>query len=265
MALTRAGGRIGLVLPVRPRHRPWQRAAAAAAAVARCDVDALVGFENHRGVFPDSSQRPLPAADRDRAGSPTRTHRLPARRRRSGGARDRRRRTGGHVAVVPGAADAAAARAAVGRRASRFRDCARRSISRLPSGRRRCFRRSAATPAGRARFGRELNATDDRGAFRAAGGGLPVVEGKQIEPFRVDARAASIGDHGARCRAGCSIRPVRAAAARLPRRGQRHEPAHADRRVLPARCVSTHTVFCLRTPLPLAISIFSAACSTASS
>src|SRR5205814_5116641 len=36
-----------------------------------------------------------------------------------------------------------------------------------------------------ARFGRELNATDDRDAFRPGRQGLLVVDGKHIEPFRV--------------------------------------------------------------------------------
>src|SRR5262249_6512750 len=36
-----------------------------------------------------------------------------------------------------------------------------------------------------ARFGRELNATDDRGVLRAGASGLPVVEGKQLHPFQV--------------------------------------------------------------------------------
>ena len=40
-----------------------------------------------------------------------------------------------------------------------------------------------------ARFGRELNATDDREHFGPPGRGLPVVEGKQIEPFRADLQA----------------------------------------------------------------------------
>ena len=54
--------------------------------------------------------------------------------------------------------------------ASRSRAARARRISRSPSGRRRSFRRSAATRAGRARFGRELNATDDRDAFRGPAG-----------------------------------------------------------------------------------------------
>src|SRR6202008_3155113 len=34
------------------------------------------------------------------------------------------------------------------------------------------------------RFGRELKATDDRGHFYEGHTGLPVIEGKHIEPFR---------------------------------------------------------------------------------
>src|SRR4029453_15326910 len=36
-----------------------------------------------------------------------------------------------------------------------------------------------------ARFGRELNVSDDRAALRAAGHGMPVVEGKHLDSFRV--------------------------------------------------------------------------------
>jgi hypothetical protein len=100
------------------------------------------------------------------------------------------------------------------------------------------------------RFGRELNATDDREAFRPVAQGLPVVDGRHIEPFRATL--------------GTVERSIRAADARRLLRSDRHEHprlayrdvAGATNRltliaaVLPARCVSTHTVFCLRTPLP---------------
>ena len=101
-----------------------------------------------------------------------------------------------------------------------------------------------------ARFGRELNASDDRGAFRPPRHGLPVVEGKHVVPFQV---------------ALDSVRyTIAAADARRLLRSDRHERprlayrdvASATNRltliaaVLPAGCVSTHTVFCLRTPLP---------------
>ena len=50
-ALTRAGGRVGLVLPAGLAIDNGS-AARRRYLLTRCDVDALVGFENHRGVFP---------------------------------------------------------------------------------------------------------------------------------------------------------------------------------------------------------------------
>ena len=94
------------------------------------------------------------------------------------------------------------------------------------------------------RFGRELNATDDRRHFGAAG--LPVLEGKLLDPFHVHVeRAAS--------------RIPRARAARLlrtlpfdrPRLGYREVAASTNRLTLiaamiPAGTVTTHTIFCLK-------------------
>jgi hypothetical protein len=101
-----------------------------------------------------------------------------------------------------------------------------------------------------ARFGRELNASDDRGAFRESHGGLPVVGGKHIEPFRVDLTSSrwSISEREAHRRLGARWQE-------RPRLGYRDVASATNRltlmaAVLPARCVSTHTVFCLRTPLP---------------
>ena len=100
-------------------------------------------------------------------------------------------------------------------------------------------------------FGRELNATDDRQAFRkrtGASDARPVVEGKQLEPFRVDV-----------ARSGFELRPDTPAERRLPHRARvaYREVASATNRltliaaVLPASVVTTHTVFCLKNPLPL--------------
>jgi hypothetical protein len=102
------------------------------------------------------------------------------------------------------------------------------------------------------RFGRELNATDDRGHFveRTRADVLPVVEGKHLEPFRTLVDRATIG-----------IR--RADAARLLDRAQtfdRDRLAYRDvasatnkltviAAVLPAGTVSTHTLFCSKTPM----------------
>ena len=102
-----------------------------------------------------------------------------------------------------------------------------------------------------ARFGRELNASDDRGSFCAPREGFPVVEGKQIQPFDVDLGSAR---HAIRPRDARRLLPDgRYAGPRLAYR----DIAGATNRltliaaILPAGCVSTHTLFCLRTPLAL--------------
>jgi hypothetical protein len=99
------------------------------------------------------------------------------------------------------------------------------------------------------RFGRELNVTDDRPAF-TAGRGLPVIEGKHIQPFAVDLAA---------CRYHI---PARDAARRLrgresfrrPRLAYREVAAATNRltliaAVVPAGAITCHTVFCLKTDL----------------
>jgi hypothetical protein len=100
-----------------------------------------------------------------------------------------------------------------------------------------------------ARFGRELNASDDRDAFvPAAGnrGSRPVLEGKQLAPFRV---ALDRSTH--------ELCTDAAFASRVPRRARLayRDVASATNRltliaaIIPARAVTTHTLFCLRTPL----------------
>ena len=103
-----------------------------------------------------------------------------------------------------------------------------------------------------ARFGRELNATDDRHSFEPPGAGdLPVVEGKHVEPFRARLHAAERSIQTANARRLIDSR--RYERARLAYR----DVAGATNRltliaaILPAWCVSTHTLFCLRSPLPL--------------
>ena len=109
----------------------------------------------------------------------------------------------------------------------------------------------------RARFGRELNATDDRAHFGGPGRGLPIVEGKHIEPFRVDdGRAHAPASAGSKARRLLDPRDTSA-----PRLAYRDVASATNRltliaAILPADCVSTHTVFCLRTPLPLAAQYF---------
>ena len=100
-------------------------------------------------------------------------------------------------------------------------------------------------------FGRELNATDDRGLFvpiDAGSTGRPVIEGKQVDPFRVDVSRSHL-----------EVRSSAAIDRRVPRRARLayRDVASATNRltliaaIVPARAVTTHTLFCLRTPLPL--------------
>jgi hypothetical protein len=99
-------------------------------------------------------------------------------------------------------------------------------------------------------FGRELNATDDSGAFApfsGAGGTRPVLEGKQIGPFRV-----SIDGCRYELRTGGTTRHV----ARRVRLAYRDIASATNRltliaAVIPARAVTTHTLFCLKTTLPV--------------
>ena len=101
-----------------------------------------------------------------------------------------------------------------------------------------------------AQFGRELNATDDRDAFRTADQGLPVVEGKHLHPFRVNVQSA----RHTITRAD-ALRLLGASRFDHPRLAYRDVASATNRQtlvaaILPAECVSTHTVFCLRSPLP---------------
>jgi hypothetical protein len=100
-------------------------------------------------------------------------------------------------------------------------------------------------------FSRELNASDDRRAFAPFDGrrdARPVVEGKHIDSFRVSLE---------RCTYQLPEGPT---SRRVPRRARLayRDVASATNRltliaaIVPARVVTTHTLFCLRTPLPLA-------------
>ena len=109
-------------------------------------------------------------------------------------------------------------------------------------------------PAGwNGRFGRELNATDDRPHFVPLGnrnGMLPVVEGKQLSPFQVDIDKSAYGV------------PMTTAATLIDRAtsfdrdriGYRDVASATNKltliaAILPAGTISTHTVFCLKTAL----------------
>jgi hypothetical protein len=119
---------------------------------------------------------------------------------------------------------------------------------------------SSAAPLGsgagwQARFGRELNATDDREHFGSTG--LPVLEGKLLDAFAVHPeRAAEFIDPAV-------ARAVLGERARFdrPRLGYREVAASTNRMTLiaaivPAGAVTTHTIFCLREPRDQALHWF---------
>jgi len=96
-----------------------------------------------------------------------------------------------------------------------------------------------------ARFGRELNATDDRDSFGSTG--LPVLDGKHIAPFAV------LAEESPR-----RIDPEVAARLLPDRRFTRERLAYRDvsastnrlaliAAIIPANVVTTYTLFCLRT------------------
>jgi len=246
IALTRPGGRFGLVLPsgLATDHGS---AALRRLLLLRCDVDAIVGMDNHRGVFPiHRSVRFLlitatagSATERiacrfgidnptdlesieDDAGE---TRRLPVHV-----SPRLLERLSGTDLTIPHL------------RASADVTIAERAAT--------LFRPLGADDGWRARFGRELNATDDRDAFRPHRDGLLVVDGRHLEPFRVvlediqrsvepiDARRLLRSN--AHDRARLAYRDVASATNRVT----------LIAAVLPRGVVSTHTVFCLRTPMP---------------
>lgn len=100
-------------------------------------------------------------------------------------------------------------------------------------------------------FGRELNATEDRPHFVTDRAGLPVVEGKHLQPFRVDVqhpRFTILSTDAHR------LLPNRSFAA--PRLAYRDVASATNRltliaAIVPSGVVTTHTVFCLKTPSDL--------------
>jgi hypothetical protein len=248
LSLVRDGGRAGLVLPS-GLALDHGCAGLRRHLLERWEIDSLVGFENREGVFPihRSLRFLLLTASR---GGPTR--RIPCRF----GERD--------PLSLDGLPDRGADRSAfpialspslLGRLSG--------ELMTIPDVREAIdlaiVERAAAgaPPLGDARgwgarFGRELNATDDRSAFAPPGRGLPVVEGKQIAPFVVDVAAArySLSRDEAR-------RRLREAATFGRARLAYRDVASADNRVsliaalVPPGVVTTHTLFCLKTALAL--------------
>jgi hypothetical protein len=98
-------------------------------------------------------------------------------------------------------------------------------------------------------FGRELNATEARRHMTSTG--LAVLEGKHVTPFAVDV-AASVD----RLERIAADRLLPARPFERPRLVYRDVSGVANRTsliaaIVPSGCVTTHTLLCLKTPLPL--------------
>ena len=247
LRLARPGGRIGLVLP-------WGAATDDGAAplrerlFTRTKVDALVGLDNAQGIFPIhrglrflvlSATNGAHTQDmRARFGvrSTEDIDALPSVEHPNGQAGGAMRLT--IEAIRCGAGPAL-----------RIPDIRRPDLfAHLLEIRRRM---PALGSAGgwAATFGRELNATDDRRRFGDLG--LPILDGKHISPFRTAVEASGRRIDAAVAR---EVLPgLRFTRARLAYRdvsgvGNRRALIAA---VIPGNVVTTHTLFCLRNPLPL--------------
>jgi hypothetical protein len=256
--LTRRGGRIGLVLPSgltsdhgSARLRKFL--------FTQCDVDAIVGFDNRAGVFSihRSIRFVLLTATN---GRPTGEiacrlgERNPAALESGGAEADG---SWYPVRITPAGLERLTGPDMA------LPDLASRVDVTIAERAAALFRPLGDSSGWAARFGRELNATDDRehfspadlkvrttrfGDFVAGNRGLPIVEGKQLEPFGVDVT-----------RSQWSIAPEQADRL-LGTRHRRWRLAYRDvasatnrttliAAMLPPETATTHTVFCLRTPL----------------
>ncbi len=247
IALTRSGGRVGLVLPS-GLIADHGSARLRRMLLSTCGVDAIVGFDNRRAIFPihRSSRFVLLTAS---PGVPTASVacRLgledPADLE-SIGDDDGERAIDQSIRLTPAVIERISGpdlAIPYLRSAIDLRIVERAAALFPPLGSDRGWA---------ARFGRELNATDNREQLRRTGAGLPVVEGKHLEPFRV--ALDTVRHH---IRAGDAGRLLRDQRHLRPRLAYRDVASATNRltliaAVLPARCASTHTVFCLRTPLP---------------
>jgi hypothetical protein len=246
LALVRSGGRLGMVLP---SNLATDRGAAALrrTLLDRTRVDSLISLENREGTFPvhrglkflllsaTRGARTTTLPCRFGIHSPHALDRLPELETDPdavGLTRALLEQLSGPQMVVPDV------------RSARDVDILHAIAFAVPA---------LGDPAGwRVRFGRELNATDDRRHFTRGTDGLPVVEGKHLGPFSVDVAKAQlrIAPHVA----ARLVDPSRTFG--RDRLGYREVASATNRLTLiaamvPRGTITTHTVFCLKDQLDL--------------
>ena len=251
LSLARPGGRIGLILP-------WGLATDDGAASLRrllfdrLSVDTVAGLENGAGLFPIHRGLRFLTLVADR---PATTTPPPREVRMRCGIR-----TGADIEALPDVDDAGDESAFPVRLTRETIALVGGSALRIPDLRSardldwilqvaRAHPRLGAAEGWALSFGRELNASDDRGHFGRAG--LPVLEGKCIAPFHVETTAATQF-----ILATVAARLLPSRSFDRPRLAYRDVSGATNQRtliaaILPAGVVTTHTLFCLRTPLPL--------------
>jgi hypothetical protein len=248
--LLRPGGRLGLVLP-------WGLASDHGSGALRrllferCATDAIVGFENSDGIFPIHrgvrflllSSSPGRPTSRTRCRLGERDPAVLETIEAPGQTAGRNERT---VTLTPDLLHrlSGPGLAIPWVRGRGDLQLVERLVSRFPG-----------LSDGRgwgARFGRELNRTDDRACFSSSPGGVPVVEGKHVDPFTVRLADCQLWAR--------SVQDV--PGANLQRAVSRHRLAYRDvasatnrltliAALVPPGAVTVHTLFCLKTPLPL--------------
>jgi hypothetical protein len=253
LQLVRTGGRIGLVLP-------WGVAADQGCAPLRrllfdrATVDSLVGFDNAARIFPIHRSMRFVALS---ASSGGRTTQVPARLgERDPAVLDRMPSQGGSPADFPivlsrGLLDRLSGESLA------IPDFRRAEDIGLLEKLSRSAPALSSVAGWRAEFGRELNATDDRKHFVQSAVGLPVLEGKHIDSFRASATPVAR-------RIPADVARHLLAAGRgfeRPRLAYRDVSSATNRltliaAIVPAGCVTVHSLFCLRTPLPRRAQLF---------
>jgi Eco57I restriction-modification methylase len=240
LQLTRKGGRIGLILPAGTvtdsgcaplRRHVFNHAG----------LDSIVGFDNRHGIFPIHRSMRFVAI--------TATVGIPTERIRC---RFGLSRAEDLEQVTPDKPNPVELTRAFIARVSGEEDLAVPDI-RSTIDLQVIERISACIPmlqeGWKVAFGRELNASDDRhrfAPFERDARGRPVLEGKQIDSFRASVE-------------GCRYQLRADTTVRIPRRPRLayRDIASATNRltliaaIVPAEAVTTHTLFCLKTPLVL--------------
>ena len=248
LALTRRGGRIGLVLPAGfatdHTSAPLRRTL-----LARTCIDTISGFDNRRAIFPihrsvrflictstvgDSTRH---IACRFGIDDPAELETIPD----SG---DRPITRSHPITLTPSFLEALSGETLAIPELRSETDL--RILERVAHG----IPRLDGADGWSVRFGRELNATDDRGHFHRGRTGLPVLEGKHIEPFRAhaDRSMLRISEHRAERLLDSATTFSR------PRLAYRDVASSTNRlsliaAVLPRGVVTTHSLFCLKTML----------------